>query len=242
MIQNSILFVALLLICFGIVLISKKWLGKAGLFAWIAIASIASNITAAAIGPMCGLKDVTLANVPFATVFLSCQILTMEYGVKEGKKGVYIGLFSSITFLIIMTTSSYLIQSEYDTVSESIQKLFNLNSFGVCNTVASVLMFFLANLLDVILFNILNKKLQGKKLWISNNVAGIFSNCLENFAFVLLGLYLFPLIIKLEPYAIKDCLMIALTTCIFEVVIGLLDTPVLYLAKKTKNGDEIYEH
>lgn len=232
MLLNSILFAILLIICFTIVLISKKWLGKAGLFAWIAIASISSNITASAIGPMCGLKDVTLANIPFATVFLSCQILTTCYGVEEGKKGVRIGLFSSISFLIIMTISSYLIPSKYDTVSSSIQNLFNLNSFGVCNTIASVLMFFLANLLNVIIFNNLNKKLNGKKLWISNNIAGILSNCLENFAFVLLGLYLFPLIVNLTPYPIKSCISIAITTCIFEVFIGLLDTPFLYLAKK----------
>lgn len=237
MLLNSILFVILLIICFTIVLISKKWFGKAGLFAWIAIASATSNIAAASIGPMFGFDGVTLANVPFATVFLSCQILTACYGVKEGKKGVYIGLFSSTTFLIIMVICSYLTPSDYDTVTSSIATLFNLNSFGLCNTIASVLMFFVANILDVYVFDKLNKKLKPKYMWLSSILACNICNCLENFAFVLLGLYLFPLIVNLEAYPITDCLIIALTTCVFEIIIGVLNAPVLSIARKIKNED-----
>lgn len=241
MLQNSILLLLLIPVCFGAVLFAKKFFGKAGLFAWIAIASAASNIAAASVGPMCGFDGVTLANVPFCTVFLACQILTACYGVEEGKKGVYIGLFSSISFLIIMTTCSYLIPSEYDTVTGSIANLFNLNSFGVCNTIASVIMFFIANLMDVYVFEKLNKKLPQKYIWVSSILACNICNCLENFAFVLLGLYLFPLIFNAGAYPINDCLVIALTTCVFEIVLGFLNGPVITWAKKLHMKNDVDE-
>lgn len=251
MLQNSILFVILLVLCFGAIPLIKKWFGKAGLFAWIAIASIVSNITAASVGPMFGLQGVTLANISFATVFLACQILTLCYGKEEGKKGVYVGLFSSVAFILLMMTSSYLIPDETDVVTAPIRELFAFGSYNMCNTVASVIMFFIANLMDVYVFDKLNQKLPEKLTWVSSIVACTLCNCLENFAFVLMGLWAFPNIVfaifgtaafdasYLMPIGI--CLQVALTTCIVEIVLGFLNGPMLAFAGKIKGPDQIDE-
>lgn len=246
MLQNSFLFLGLLIFCFGVILLIKKLLGKAGLYAWIAVASVVSNITAASVGPMLGLHGVTLANVPFATVFLTTQMLSISYGYEEGKKGVYVGLFSSLAFVICMMICSYLIPEPYDMVSTHIKSLFAFGSYNMCNTIASVAMFFLATMLDIWLFNKLNIKLKGKKLWLSKNIATILSSCLENFLFVILGLFLLPnLVFNVFPGSINpsdlmafgDCLMVALTTCLFECVISFIETPFLYLSKKVVAKD-----
>lgn len=240
MLQNSILFIVLVLICYGcIILVEKKW-GKAGLFGWIAIATIISNILAASIGPMCGFRGVTLANVPFATVFLANQVLTECYSEKDGKRGVNVGLFSATVFLGIMMLSSYLIPEDYDSVTSSINYLFSFGSYNMCNTVASVLMFYLANLANVYVFARIRKKTGKQKLWIANNVATIIANCCENFAFVFLGLFLFPnIVLQAFPsafdvsnlMALRDCMQVAITTCIFEFALALFDTPVFYITK-----------
>lgn len=241
MLQNSIIFIVLVLICYGCaVLVEKKW-GKAGLFGWIAIATIISNILAASVGPMCGFSGVTLANVPFATIFLAGQMLSEFYSEDDGKKGVNVGLFSAISFLGIMMLSSYLQPEVYDSVTAPINFLFGFGSYNMCNTVASVLMFYIANLVNVYIFNRIREKTGEKKLWLANNVATILSNCTENFAFVLLGLYLFPnAVLAMFPTAfdpcnlmpIGACLQIALTTCVFEFVLSFLSTPTFYLAKR----------
>ena len=58
---------------------------------------------------------------------------------------------------------------------------------------------------------------------------------LENFLFVFLGYYLLPLIFtgnEIQPLSIS--LGIALSTSIIEIVIGICDTPFIYLSKKFK--------
>lgn len=246
MLLNSILFAVLIILCYGCLILAERLYGKAGIFAWIAVATVVSNITAASIGPMLGIHGVTLANVPFATVFLSTQILSICYGREEGTRGVYVGLYSALTFVGLMMVSSYLVPESYDSVTGSINHLFSFGSYNMCNTVASVSMFFLANLCNVLLFNKLRDKLENKHLWIAKNVATITTNCLENFAFVLLGLYLLPnIVLKIFPGAfdasnlmpIGACLLVAVTTCIFEITLSVLDTPVLYLMKKLHNID-----
>jgi len=247
MLQNSIILLLLTLLCFGLVVLTEKMFGKEGLFAYLAIATIISNILAAAVGPMMGLHGVTLANVPFATIFLVGNILSTCYSEEDAKKGVYVTLYAAVAFLSIMMLCSYLIPEPYDVVSSNIKFLFGFGSYNMCNTVASVIMFFIANMFSVKLFNKLRRKLEDKHLWLANNVATIVANCLENFAFVLLGLFVFPnVVLALFPTAfdasllmsIKDCLMIALTTCIFEFVLALVDTPFLYLAIRVHWGKE----
>ena len=241
MLQNSIIFIALILICYGLVIFAATKWGKEGLIGWIAVATVISNILAASVGPMCGFNGVTLANVTFATIFLASQIISEFYSEADGKKAVNIGFFASITFLGIMMLSSYLTPEDYDSVTGPINFLFGFGSYNMCNTVASVLMFYLANLVNVYVFNRIREKTGESKLWLANNVAQILSNCTENFAFVTLGLYIFPnAVLALFPTAFdvsnlmpfSACMQIALTTCIFEFVLSFISTPVFYITKK----------
>lgn len=239
MVLNSILLLILCIICYSSVVICSYFFDKEGIFVWICVATVVSNITAASIGPMLGIHGVTLANVPFATVFLSTQILSTLYSKEDGFKGVYLSLFSSVIFLAVMMVCSYLVPEPYDSVTSHLNFLFSFGSYNMCNTIASVLMFFLANLSNVFLFNKLKAAFNNKNLWLANNISTIICNCIENFAFVSLGLYLFPNIVfylfpncfdvsNLIPFS--SCMQVALTTCIFEFILAIFDTPFLYLS------------
>ena len=53
-----------------------------------------------------------------------------------------------------------------------------------------------------------------------------------------MGYYILPLIFTGESYmSIDISLGIAFTTCLIEIIIGLLDTPFVYLAKKIKKNN-----
>lgn len=234
MLLNSLLFFLSIVICFGLVLVAKKFFGKSGLYAWIAIATIIANIEVTKLVPMLGFNNyVTLGNVSFASIFLATDILATCYGFKASKKGVYIGLFSSLVFLGLMQLDLLFIPSSADYVHGSLSTVFGLDGVFIWVTLSSVIMFFLSNLLNVYLFDKLKKKFGDKHLWVCNNVATILANCLENFLFVLFGYFILQFIFTgVTLYSITQCLAIAGTTCLFEIVIALLDTPVLYLARK----------
>lgn len=220
--MNEILLVIEIIVVFSLVLISKKLFGKTGLFAWMAIASIIANLQTAKSVDFFGL-NATLGTVMFASTFLTTDILSECYGVKESKKGVYIGLFSVITFLVCTQMMLLFKPNGLDMANSSMHTLFGLTP-RIC--ISSVIMYFLANMADVYLFEKLKKKFNHKKLWLRNNISTIVCNGLENFLFVMVAF--------IGVYSFKDVLIIGLTTTIIEVVVALCDTPFLYLAKKIK--------
>lgn len=217
--MNELLLLVEILVMFSLVLVFYKLLGKNGLFVWIAIASIFANIQVAKQITLFGL-DVTMGNVLFASTFLATDILNEHFGFKASKKGVYIGFISVIAYLIMSQLTLLAIPNDLDLVSDSMKNIFSLSP-RIC--ISSVTMYFVANLIDVYVFDWLKHKFP-KHLWIRNNVSTIFSNCLENFLFTL-GAFMFV-------YSVKDCMIIAINTCIIEIFIAFCDTPFLYLSNK----------
>lgn len=221
--MNEILFLFEMIIVFGLILLSKKLFGKNGLFIWIAIASILANIQVTKSINILGISA-TLGNVLFSSNFLATDILTECYGVKEGKRGVYISLFAIISYIILSQITILFKPNEIDTINSAMEQLFGIAP-RVC--ISSIVMCFIANITDVKLYDILLKKFNGKKMWIRNNVSTIICNCLENFLFV------FFAFVGIYPF--KELFFIAISTCIIEIIVAICDTPFLYLAKKIKD-------
>lgn len=225
--MNETLLLIETAIVFSMILLAKELFGKNGLFLWIGIASILANIQVVKSIDIFGISA-TLGNVLFASNFLATDILSECYGKEEAKKGVYIGLFSVIVYLAITQLSLLFTPNEIDVAQNAMQTLFSLAP-RVC--IASLTMFFVANYIDVHLYERLSKRFKGKKLWLRNNVSTITCNCLENFGFVLLAF--------LGTYPLSEVLWIAVSTCIIEIGIAICDTPFLYLAtKKERDNNE----
>lgn len=214
--MNEILFFIEIIITFSAILVFQKVFNKNGLYIWIAIASIIANIQVIKNINLLGM-DATLGNVMFASIFLATDILSENYGKKEAQKGVYVGIFSIVVYIISMQLSLSFIPSEIDNSHNSMKLIFGLMP-RVC--LSSIIMYITANLADVYIFD----KLKKQKLWIRNNISTILCNCLENFGFVFLAF--------LGVYHIYDVLKIALSTSMIEIIIAICDTPFLYMAKR----------
>lgn len=221
--MNEILLFVEIIVVFGLLLLTKKLFKKEGLFAWIGVASILANIQVSKSVDVFGMST-ALGNVLFASNFLATDILIECYGLKESKKGVYIGLFSVIMYLIVTQLSLLFTPNTIDLAHSSMQTLFGIAP-RIC--ISSVAMYFISNLADVYLYNSLRQKLKNKKMWITNNVSTMVCNSLENFAFTFFAF--------VGIYPLKDILSIAIVGSIIECIIALCDTPFLYLAKKIKD-------
>lgn len=215
---NEILFFVEIVLCFGAVVLMERKFGKYGLFAWVALASILANIQTAKQVNLFGLS-VTLGTVLFASVYLSTDILVEKYSFEDSKKAVYIGLCSTLIYLVAMFICCKYIPNDFDYVSNSMLDVFY---FAPRICISSVVMFFLSNLLDVHIFHSFKVADGDKKLWKRNNIATIICNCAENFLFIF-GAFL-------GIYSVRECLIIAGSTCVIEIIVALLDTPFLYLA------------
>lgn len=207
-----------IIVIFSLVVLIEKIFKKEGLYVWLSIATILANLT------VCKMIDVfsfttSLGNVLFASTFLATDIMSEKYSKDDAKKGVYISIFSGISFIIITQLTLLFIPSSEDVVHGAMETLF---SISIRTSAASMIMFFISNMLDIQLYNKLKEKYPDK-LWLRNNVSTILCNCLENYFFNTLafaGIFSFGVIIS-----------IATTTTIMEIVIALCDTPFLYLSK-----------
>ena len=218
--MNIFIFIGETIVLFGLLVLVSRLFGRDGLIAWVGLATVLANIITAKNAEILGLST-AIGTVMFASTFLATDILTECYGKEYAKKAVYLGLFSS-ALLIISTQIALLYQpSPIDYADGAMRTLFGLN---LRISLASMAMYFIANMGDIAIFDGLRKKTEGRYLWLRNNVATIICNCLENFGFIFLAF--------VGIYDIGTIMIIALSTSVIEALAAVIDTPFLYLGKK----------
>ena len=225
--MNHLYLVIEIIVVFGLLLGMKKLFGKAGVMAWIALATVFANIFEAKNIGLFGL-NLAAGHVMFGSVFLATDILSEYYGKKAAKQGVFIGLAADVALIATTQICRLYIPSGADSADPAIQRLFTMS---LRITAASAVMFFISNWCDVLLFAKIRELTKGKYLWLRNNVATIVCNCLENFLFYFLAFY--------PTFGFGQIVGMGLATCLLELIIGICDTPFLYLAKRLKHGDEL---
>lgn len=221
--NNAILFGEIVVI-FGLLLTCYRMFGKIGVMAWVGLATVLANIITAKNAEVFGLST-AIGSVMFASTFLATDILAENHGERDAKRAVYIGLFADV-LLIISTQIALLYKpSAIDYADGAMQTLFALN---LRISVASMVMYVIANIADVYLF--CKMKERGRALWIRNNVATILCNCLENFGFIFLAF--------VGIYDMQTIFTIALSTSAIEFIVAICDTPFLYIARAIKRKVE----
>ena len=217
--MNEINFFMETIVVFGLLTLVNKLFKKEGVIAWVGIATILANVITAKNAEIFGLNT-AIGTVMFASTFLATDILAENYGKEYAKKAVYIGLFSSGLLIVATQIALHYIPSDIDYANGAMQTLFNMN---LRISLASMVMYFIANMADIYIFEKIKEKTEGKKVWLRNNISTILCNCLENFGFIALAFA--------GIYDVKTILSIAIGTSIIEMIAAVIDTPFLYLSK-----------
>ena len=223
---NIILLLASALVCFGLLVLVERLFKKEGMFVWIGVASVLANILVCKTINLGGFVS-SLGNVMFASNFLAADILTEKYGAKESRKAVTLGLVAVIGFIITMQFGLIFMPDATDIAHESMKTLF---SISIRVSIASVVMYYISNLLNIYIFEKLGKKIPGK-LWFKSGVSTIIANCSDNYLFAF-GAFLFV-------FDIPTIISIATLGTIIEFAIGLLQTPFIYLTKDKAQSREL---
>lgn len=213
----ALLFLEIFCTFSGVVVFNKMF-GKYGLLAWVPIASILANIMTAKTISIFGLSS-TMGTVLFASTFLATDILTENYGVKYARKAVIMGMMGVLFYIISSQIAIHYIPSAFDYAHDSMLTIFSLS---LRISISSVIMYLVANLADVYLYDKLKVKTGGKFMWLRNNVSTILCNCLENFLFMLFAF--------IGVFDLPTVMIMALSTSVIEIIAGVCDTPFLYLA------------
>lgn len=219
--MNEILFFITLIINFCCILFAYRLFGKIGIFCWIAMATIIANVEVLKCVDIFDMA-LTLGNVTYGSIFLATDILNEKYGVREARKSVYIGFFALLVFTLITQIDLLFIPNSSDFVAESMKTLFTITP-RVC--FGSMFAYFISNMLDVHLYMFIKNCLPSDKfLWLRNNAATMISQLFDT--------VIFTCIAFVGVFSNGIVLQLCVTTYLIKILIALLDTPFLYIAKK----------
>lgn len=223
---NELLLIGSVIFIFGATLLAYKFFGKTGLYCVSAIATVLANIEVAILINAFGMEQ-TLGNVLFASTFLVTDILSECEGKKEANKAVWLGVFSSLFFLLLSQSWQIFVPSENDFIHDSIKTVFSNTPRMI---IASLVVYAISQLFDVWLYHkwwaFTEKKFGDKRkfLWLRNNGSTLISQILNTTLFTLFAFW--------GTYDAKTIVSIFLSSYVIYVFTSLLDTPCVYLARK----------
>ena len=224
---NALLLIGSLVFIFGAVLLAYRLFGKVGLYCLSAVATVLANIEVVLLVHAFGMEQ-TLGNVLFASTFLVTDILSECEGKRAANKAVWTGIFANIFFLAL--SQSWLLYTpmpEQAGVGAAFSTVFSQAPQVV---LASLAVYAVSQFFDVWLYHrwwsFTEKKFGDKRrfLWLRNNGSTLVSQLLNTFLFTFFAF--------VGTYDVKTLLSIALSSYVIYIFTSLLDTPVVYLARK----------
>ncbi len=218
--MNEMLWILTLILCFSFIVLCYKYLGKTGLFIWIVVATLVSNIQTIKIVELFGLET-SLGTILYGSTFLATDILNYKYGVKESRKTITYGFLAMIVMALFMLICLLYKPSVNDFSQDSLSLIF---SFNARITIASLVGFAVSQFIDTFLFDKLQKKYN--KLWLSNNGSTMICQIIDTI--------IFCIITYLGTMQFSTILEIMISMYIFKFIVALLDTPFMYLASSIK--------
>lgn len=225
---NSILFLVSIVFYLFAVIICYKLFGKTGLYVFTAISAILANIQVCKNVDIFGLST-TVGNVLYAASFLVTDILSENYGKKAAQKAVYIGIFTTVIFLIGTQGLLRFVPNENDIMNGPMTELFG---FVPRVATGSIIGYICSQSIDVALYHFIWKKTgDGKKmLWLRNCGSTLTSQAVDTVVFTFIAFW--------GVYEKSVFVSILLTTYFFKAVVAFCDTPFVYLARKLKVKEE----
>lgn len=234
--MNEILLIGSLIFIYGIALLGYKLFGKTGLYCISAAATILANIEVLIMIKAFGAEQ-TLGNVLFAVTFLITDILSECEGKKAADKAVYTSFFASIFFLVLSQSWLHYVPSESDWASPAIRTIFSNTPRMI---IASLAVYGISQLFDVWLYHkiwdMTSKKSGNRRsfLWLRNNGSTLVSQLINTFLFTLFAFY--------GTYGLSQIISIFISSYVIYIFTSLLDTPVVYLARRVSDKRKTAEN
>lgn len=224
-------------VAFAAVLVFHRLFGEAGLYVYVVVAILGANIQVLkavrfAVYP----EPVALGTVLFSTTYLATDVLAERYGPESARRAVALGFAGYLLFTVVMVlTIGYAPLSAAEAGSEMAWALANHEHIAALFMPAPALFaagmtaYLASQLHDVWLFDLLKRVFRGRLLWLRNNLSTLVSAMIDNLTFSVLAWIVFAA----HPLPWKTVLLVyVLGTYWLRVLVAILDTPVIYLARK----------
>ena len=177
---------------------------------------------------------VAIGVLPYPITFLCTDLISEIYGKERAKTIVWIGLVVNLWLGFILWIGGNL--PEFTTSAQSMESnnaFMTIRNLALGTITASMIAYFLAQYIDVIVFHYLKSLTKGRYLWIRNNGSTMISQLVDTSAVILITHYLTGAIPLPKNMSTFDGLMLLIFYgYIFKFFFALVDTPIFYFAVK----------
>ncbi len=227
----------LVLVCFISILVLLRLYSKSGLYAYIIVAVVVSNIQVLKMSHSSFFtQPITLGSMVFTTSFLATVILTEYFGKQAAHKGILLGFagyfLMSLFMVITLGFKPIDVQPGYEEfawASENHHHLYCIFSPAPRLFLAGVIAYFFGQFCNVGVFSAIRRVLKGDKwLWLGNLSAMISSALVDDLTYSFFAWYFLPE--KALPVSIIIYSMV-IPSFLIRLTVNTVSTPVVYLAK-----------
>ena len=223
---NEILLAVSLVVLYGTVLLWFYLFGTGGMMAFTVFATIAANIEVMILVDAFGM-EMTLGNILFATTFLVTDILSEVAGKKTAQRAVWAGIAANVLFILVSQSWLLYAPSVNDWAQEPMRAVFSNTPRMMLSSLA---VYAVAQIFDVWLYHkwwAFTEKRTGDHralLWLRNNGSTLVSQLVNTVLFTALAFW--------GTYDMPTLLSVALSSYVIFIFTSLLDTPVVYAARR----------
>ena len=163
----------------------------------------------------------------YSSIYFATDLLSERYGKAEATRAVMIGFTVSIIIIVMISISlMYLPASDLET-AELAQSMHaataTLFNFTPRFVFGSLLAYLISQRFDVWVFHLIKKKTRGRHLWLRNNGSTMLSQAIDTI--------IYGVVVWLGVVDFATAMQLALAKYFFKVIIALIDTPFIYLAR-----------
>jgi uncharacterized integral membrane protein (TIGR00697 family) len=220
--MNELLWLGFALLDLTMVVVLFRLFGRPGLFALIVFNLLLCNIQVLKTVEIFGLTT-TLGNVLYASVFLATDMLSEFYGKEEARRGVLLGFTALVMATVYMQIALLFEPAPGDFAQEHMLAIFG---FWPRVALASMAAYLVSQLHDVWAYHAIRDRTGERFLWLRNNASTLVSQLLDSLIFCAVAFWG-----VFEPAVWVEILA---TTYIMKVIVAVLDTPFIYLARRLR--------
>jgi uncharacterized integral membrane protein (TIGR00697 family) len=211
--------------------------GKTGVYVYIVVAVILSNIQVLKFGQFCwSAEPVALGTIVLASTFLATDILTEFYSAESARNSVMLGFigfafFSALMMLQISIPAVSPEALEQHGLTDGHTAMVQLFTPMPILYVSSIISYFISERSDIAIYVFFKKLTQDKALWLRSIVAAAISAFLDTSIFSILAWKLFAP----NPVSWSTLVFTYILGSFWpRVLIAITGVPVLYVLKHYK--------
>jgi uncharacterized integral membrane protein (TIGR00697 family) len=212
--------------------------GRQGLYASIVISLLLANLQGPKLTEIFGMQT-SMGVILYSSIYFATDLLSERYGKQEATRAVMIGFVVSVIIIVMISISlMYLPATDPETagLAQSMhQATSTLFTFTPRFVLGSLLAYLISQRFDVWIFHKIKAKTQGRHLWLRNNASTMASQAIDTL--------IYGIVVWWGVVDFATAMQLALAKYLFKVIIALVDTPFIYLARDwdVDSKDWVYE-